>query len=401
MSGLTLRKNKSSVELFFYSQFSLLSLSMSKGELVKKNSEPDKFLKDQKKYADTLKRLLKTEKELEKERARLDSRLEKLVSLCQPVLDEIISLKTEIIALLQSAVASENSPGLQRDYYYKIIDLANDVLEAPHSMSRAQCAELGEIIQRASHSVDELTALLKEEEKKKMNLSPEEQMDRVLEMLDEAQMACEMHGIHVDFSDADLSSHPNDFEIYIREKIKLAFHKHEEHAEQSNARHEEFFKNSEKEKIAATPELTALYKKLVKLIHPDRERDEKMRAQKEEAMKKLTVAYEKRDLIALIRLESEWGSTSEKVALNTDPKEIKNHIGLLLQKIKSLKTAKTNLIHDAKYFKLRYIGVTYYGVYDASPREILQSLEDQKAATYEMLRMLSNPKSRKRAFKML
>ncbi|MFZ4785570.1 MAG: hypothetical protein ACOYLH_08835 [Flavobacteriales bacterium] len=374
---------------------------MSKGELVQRNSESDKFLKDQKKYADTLKRLLKTEKELEKERSRLDSRMEKLVSVCQPVLDEIISLKIEIVELLFSTVAAENSPELQREYYYKIIHVANDILRMPHSLSHAKCEELGEMSKNASQRVDELSALIKEEERQKLNLSADEQMDMVLEMLDEAETACAMHGVLVDFSDADMTLHPYDFEAYIREKIKLAFQKHDEKNHQENARREESFTMSEKEKVVATPELTTLYKKLVKLIHPDRERDETLRALKETAMKKLTVAYEKRDLLELVRLEAEWSGESDKAALNSNPKDIKNHIGLLLQKIKSLKTARTNMIHDAKYFKLRYIGVTYYGVYDASPKEILKTLEEKKSATHETLRMLTNPKSRKRALRML
>lgn len=306
---------------------------MSKGELVQRNSESDKFLKDQKKYADTLKRLLKTEKELEKERSRLDSRMEKLVSVCQPVLDEIISLKIEIVELLFATVTAENSTELQREYYYKIIHVANDILRMPHSLSHAKCEELGEMVKSASQRVDELSALLKEEERQKMNLSADEQMDMVLEMLDEAETACAMHGVLVDFSDADLTLHPHDFEAYIREKIKLAF--------------------------------------------------------------------QKRDLLELIRLEAEWAGESDKAVMSSNPKDIKNHIGLLLQKIKSLKTARTNMIHDAKYFKLRYIGVTYYGVYDASPKEILKTLEEKKSATHEKLRMLTNPKSRKRALRML
>ncbi|MEZ4799962.1 MAG: J domain-containing protein [Flavobacteriales bacterium] len=374
---------------------------MSKGELVKKNSEEDKFRKDQKKYADALKRLLKTEKELEKERARLDSRMEKLVNACQPVLDEIFALKIEIIHLLASAATSEKSVGLQRDYYYKIIDLINEVLQAPHSLSHAVCESLIETRESALEHIEELSKALKDEEKLKMNLSAEEQMDMVLEMLDEAEMACEMHGVHVDFSDADLSLHPKDFEEYIREKIKDAFQQKEEQSYKEEKQSHDFLKFAEKEKVAATPELTSLYKKLVKLIHPDRERDEKIRAQKEEAMKKLTVAYEKRDLMELMRLEAEWGSASELSDFKSNPIEIKNHIGLLLKKIKALKLSKGNLIHDAKYFKLRYIGVTYYGVYDASPKEVQRSLESQRDGLDEVLRMLGNPKSRKRAFKML
>ena len=370
-------------------------------DIVIRNGEEEKFRKDQKKYADALKRLLKTEKELEKERARLDSRFEKLVSVCQPVLDEIFSLQVEIVKLLEASVDEEKSIGLQRDYYYKISELAANVLRSPHSLSHEECVSLSASIENAQAKIDEISKTLKEEEKKKLNLSSEDQLAIVMEILEEAEMACAMHGIHVDFSDADLTMHPQDFEDWIRVKVKAAFQEKESDEKGESRQYKEFFQKPEKEKMTATPELSALYKKLVKLIHPDRERDEKVRALKEEAMKKLTVAYEKRDLMELLRLESEWAKTSESVDFTADPKEIKNHIGLLLKKIKSLKIAKSSLIHDSKYFKLRYIGVTYYGVYDATPKEILKSLEDQKATVNELLRMLSNPKSRKRALKMM
>lgn len=370
-------------------------------EIVVRNGEEEKFRKDQKKYADALKRLLKTEKELEKERARLDSRFEKLVSVCQPVLDEIFFTQVEIVKLLEASVEEEKSIGLQRDYYYKISELASNVLRSPHSLSHEVCEALSASIENAQAKIEEISKILKEEEKKKLNLSTEDQLAIVMEILEESEMACAMHGIHVDFSDADLTMHPKDFEEWIRVKVKAAFQERESQEEGNGRQYEEFFKKSEKEKVAATPELSALYKKLVKLIHPDRERDEKVRALKEEAMKKLTVAYEKRDLMELLRLEAEWAKSSEGVDFTADPKEIKNHIGLLLKKIKSLKLAKDQLIHDSKYFKLRYIGVTYYGVYDAKPKEVLQSLEEQKAQVTELLRMLSNPKSRKRALKMM
>lgn len=370
-------------------------------EIVISNGEEEKFRKDQKKYADALKRLLKTEKELDKERARLDSRFEKIVSLCQPVLDEIFSLKIEIIKLLESSAQDEKFSGLQRDYYYKIIELTNDILRSPHSLNHAVCDELLEAGKLAKEKVEELSKVLKEEEKKKLNLSAEEQLVIVLEILDEAEMACAMHGIHVDFSDADLTMHPRDFEDWVRDKVKAAFQENESNNQDKGQQYQEMFKAPEKEKVAATPELSALYKKLVKLIHPDREQDEKVKALKEEAMKKLTVAYENRDLMELMRLESIWASTSTPSDFKGNPGEIKSHIGLLLKKIKTLKIEKSNLIHDAKYFKLRFVGVTYYGVYDAPPKEILRSLEDQKASVNEMLRMLSNPKSRKRALKTL
>lgn len=53
-------------------------------------------------------------------------------------------------------------------------------------------------------------------------------------------------------------------------------------------------------------DLGQLYKQLVKLLHPDLEQDPARRREKEEAMKRLTVAHEAGDVLTLLRLEVEW-----------------------------------------------------------------------------------------------
>jgi hypothetical protein len=52
--------------------------------------------------------------------------------------------------------------------------------------------------------------------------------------------------------------------------------------------------------------ISTLYKQLAKFFHPDLEQDAELRAEKEVLMKELTVAYEEKNLHAMLMLELQW-----------------------------------------------------------------------------------------------
>jgi hypothetical protein len=52
--------------------------------------------------------------------------------------------------------------------------------------------------------------------------------------------------------------------------------------------------------------ITAVYRRLVKELHPDLESDSVLRARKQAQMQEVTAAYACRDLATLLRLESHW-----------------------------------------------------------------------------------------------
>lgn len=67
--------------------------------------------------------------------------------------------------------------------------------------------------------------------------------------------------------------------------------------------------------------IRSVYISLAKVLHPDTETDEKVIHEKAELMKKVTAAYKKNDLAALLRLELEWiHRTSEKLDQLDDEK---------------------------------------------------------------------------------
>lgn len=69
----------------------------------------------------------------------------------------------------------------------------------------------------------------------------------------------------------------------------------------------------------ATKSLRSIYISLAKMLHPDTEPDEALKLEKSELMKKVTVAYNDKDLASLLKLEMEWvHRTTENFELLSD-----------------------------------------------------------------------------------
>lgn len=80
-----------------------------------------------------------------------------------------------------------------------------------------------------------------------------------------------------------------------------------------------------------------IYLSLVKMLHPDKEKDETLRLEKEEYMKLVTDAYQKKELIELLRLELQWIGHHKQSLENTSDEVLDSYIGLLKQQVSDLK----------------------------------------------------------------
>ncbi len=87
--------------------------------------------------------------------------------------------------------------------------------------------------------------------------------------------------------------------------------------------------------------LNSIYKRLVKELHPDLEQDANKKAEKETLMKRLTVAYEKQDLIDLLDLESKCVGSSTS---NFSEENLRAYNLLLKDQINDLKDS-LEMIH--------------------------------------------------------
>ncbi len=95
--------------------------------------------------------------------------------------------------------------------------------------------------------------------------------------------------------------------------------------------------------------LRGVYISLVKILHPDLETDANAKLEKEEYMKLVTAAYNKKDLAELVRLEVIWVKNHEESLQNTPVDVLKIYIQLLKDQVKDLEFQSQSVIHNPVY----------------------------------------------------
>lgn len=101
--------------------------------------------------------------------------------------------------------------------------------------------------------------------------------------------------------------------------------------------------------------LSGIYKQLAKVLHPDLEQDPSLKKEKEQLMKKLTTAYDNKDLHTLLQLELEWMSGSNAKKEQTED-QLKIFNALLKQQVNELKSEMDRVFENPKYQSIqRYL----------------------------------------------
>ncbi|MBC3541006.1 J domain-containing protein [Rufibacter sediminis] len=85
-----------------------------------------------------------------------------------------------------------------------------------------------------------------------------------------------------------------------------------------------------------------LYTTLAKLLHPDRERDATARIWKEEAMKKVTIAYHQDDFFELLRLQMEFMHEQEQLLTQVPEDQLTYYVQLLQEQIQEMEDEHSN-----------------------------------------------------------
>ncbi len=110
--------------------------------------------------------------------------------------------------------------------------------------------------------------------------------------------------------------------------------------------------------------LSGIYKQLAKVLHPDLEQDLNLKKDKEKLMKKLTTAYDNKDLHTLLQLELEWMSGNSAKKEQTED-QLKIFNALLKQQVNELKSEIDMAFENPKYQSIqRYLyGSTYETIF--------------------------------------
>ncbi len=176
----------------------------------------------------------------------------------------------------------------------------------------------------------------------------------------------EAHGLFVRWHDAVFEKEPDEEEEEMdedwRETIRELFR--EGAAQNAQAEEERSRRNKTQKQLAkeererqaeesARKSLRSLYLSLVKMFHPDAERDESAKAGKEKLMKEVTAAYEADDLHSLLRIESEWVDRESSDSGSLPEEKLKNYLSALKEQALELEDELQALVSSPRYSPIR------------------------------------------------
>lgn len=157
------------------------------------------------------------------------------------------------------------------------------------------------------------------------------------------EMMSSMFGIQFD-EDVDVSD-PQKMTAYMQEKLaeqEAAEAGRQQQAAEKRAKKPKTEKQQaqEEKKMAEEQNITkavrTLYMDLVKAFHPDRERNEAEKDRKTKVMQRVTEAYQKSDLLALLRLQLEFEHIDQSHLENLAEEQLKYYNKILRQQTQEL-----------------------------------------------------------------
>lgn len=161
---------------------------------------------------------------------------------------------------------------------------------------------------------------------------------------------CAKYGMDVDLSDITMDGSQQDLFEKVFDSIGDAKEKFFEEENSRPKSKKQLEKEQRAQEVAdlQKKEISTVYKQLAKIFHPDLEEDPALKIEKEALMKKLTVAYEERDLQTLLELEMRW-LTQDKVY---NENQIKIYTQVLKEQIGALEGELYMKFQHPRYFPL-------------------------------------------------
>ena len=141
-----------------------------------------------------------------------------------------------------------------------------------------------------------------------------------------------------------------DLEEKIRAQMEEARQNQQQQRPRKKTKKQQEKEDAEKaEEELKTKSIRSIYITLAKILHPDTEADVEKKLEKEELMKKVTVAYDQKDLTTLLKLEMEWvHKTSEHLEKLTEDK-LKIYISTLKQQVMELQNERMQMAYHPRY----------------------------------------------------
>jgi hypothetical protein len=165
-----------------------------------------------------------------------------------------------------------------------------------------------------------------------------------------------------------------------------------ENEQNKNSKRKKTKKQLQREELTKSNEILekkgirSIYISLVKILHPDTESDPTLRAEKEELMKKVTVAFEEGDLTTLLRLELEWVQKENKHLESATDEKLNIYISAFKKQLAELEKKKYAIRHNPRYMPIQHL-LTIHA--NHAKYEIKNNFREEKL-TFDSLKKIIN-----------
>jgi hypothetical protein len=179
-----------------------------------------------------------------------------------------------------------------------------------------------------------------------VNEAKEEQIDEMAEFM-------KSMGLDIDLSDLDMDDPASAEKFY--EKVHEAKQKYESENTERKSSRKKTKKQLEAEELEKMQDelknknLRSVYLSLAKILHPDSEIDPELKLEKEEVMKQVTKAYEDKDIITMLVIETQWLKNTEERLANIKEDVAAIYIQLLKEQAKKLRQQKAELRYHPRF----------------------------------------------------
>jgi len=332
------------------------------------------------------------DKTLSKEQQTFN-RLTKRISTLQ---DEIV-LETEKCERLLT-LHTGKIPKLEKNIAERQLKLAKTISRSTQSIKYGK-RQLENIECVILHLFDQAFAVIDPDNETELlynqwaGFSYQEKIEKEMEVMKQAmaEMRQMMESLFGFKMDADLLDFHDSPESFVRSQEK----------EDSSSNRKKSKKELEKElrrnqeEAMKLKSMRNIYISLVKVLHPDTETDPLEIMRKEELMKKVTGAYDDKDLTTLLKLEIEWvASEAHNLDLMTKDK-LKIYIASLKEQVKELENEKASIWRHPRAQCVRsFAGLSESMAVKEIDRSIAK-LKKQKKAVEDVNKLFSQPNPKK------
>jgi hypothetical protein len=290
--------------------------------------------KEQKRFDSLTKRIEDLELKLEQEQQKLDAAMHEYATKLYPLEKNIFEKKSEFVFKIDEQSKKYKLSKKQREIISDVITLEMDDIFEHQEPTKAQ-EELYDKWSESSY---------------KEEVEEQESFER--EMFE----ASIKHAFNGEVDTSDFENTPEGHKR-MQERIESYY---EEKRKEFNASQQNKKPTKREQLLARAEELKlknirSIYISLVKVLHPDTEQDEILKIQKNELMKKVTAAYENKDISTLLRLESEWISQTNDRLENITDDALKLYNETLYQRLQELEYEKIMLYRNPAYEKIQNV----------------------------------------------